>query len=154
MVIEIGKIPEGKRVWNFEASFNKDFRCEFLCGKTFPIMLETERERSKISCFAKYKTEIICQCSRCLEEFQYKIGGKVRFFIAHKSENYAEDEFDFYFYNSENEKIDFAQTIYDDIITQIPMKPLCKIDCKGIELSRAVENKENEQWNALKNLIE
>ena len=155
MIIEIGKIPEGERIWNFEASFNEDFTDGFLSGKVFPVKVKTERERSKISCLAEYKTEIAFECSRCLEEFQYEIEGEVRFFIVHKSENGVsdEDEFDFYFYRGENEKIDFAQTIYDDIMTQIPMKPLCKKDCKGIELNGAVEIGENEQWDVLKKLV-
>jgi len=154
MIIEIGKIPESERVWNFEASFNEDFTGGFLSGKTFPVTIKTERGRSKISCLAEYKTEIAFECSRCLEEFRYEIEGEVRFFIVHESEKSGgEDEFDFYFYRSENEKIDFAQTIYDDIMTQIPMKPLCKKDCKGIELNFADETGENEQWNALKKLM-
>jgi uncharacterized protein len=130
MFIEVGKVPEGERIWDMQASFAEGF----LSGIKFPINVKTKRERSKISCFAKYKTEITCECSRCLQEFQYEIKGEVYFFVAYENETCSDNEFDFYFYKSGNDKINFAQTIYDDIVTQIPMKPLCRENCEGIEL--------------------
>ena len=128
MVIEIGKTPEGERVLEMQASFSDTV----LAGNRFPLILKTKRERSKISCRAKYKTQIICECSRCLKEFQYEIENEICFFVDHESQNCDYDEFDFYVYNGGNDKIDFSQTIYDDIMTQIPMKPLCRNDCEGI----------------------
>jgi uncharacterized metal-binding protein YceD (DUF177 family) len=153
MVIEIGKIPEGERLWNSQAVFTEDFTEKFLSGKKIPLSVITQRELSKISCFVKYETEVACECSRCLEEFQYEIKNEVRFFIVHENELHGDEEFDFYFYKNGNEKINFAQTIYDDIMTQIPMKPLCKENCKGIELRRYEEKSGNEQWDALKKLL-
>ena len=134
MVIEIGKIPEGVRIWESVLSFEEDLAKYFAINESVKISLETKRERSLISCFAKYKTEITCFCSRCLEEFQYELEGEVRFFVVHESRECADEgDFDFYRYRSGNEKIDFSQTVYDDIVTQIPMKPLCKDDCKGMD---------------------
>ncbi|MDR0305135.1 MAG: DUF177 domain-containing protein [Chitinispirillales bacterium] len=155
MVIDVGKIPEGERIWDFVLSLDSRLVKNFMLNENIPVTLKTERRRSKISCFAKYKTEVTCECSRCLEEFKYEIENEVRFFVIHESEtcNY-DDEFDFYYYKSGNEKIYFAHTIYDDIVTKIPMKPLCKDNCEGItRFVRKNENEKNEQWNVLKKLI-
>jgi uncharacterized metal-binding protein YceD (DUF177 family) len=123
MLIEIRKIPKGER--KFESEIVID-------GKKVPIKLKTERDFEKISCLAVYETEIECECARCLEEFNLKISGEVRFFIALGNTEFNDDDFDFYKSKNENDKIDFTQTIYDDIFTKIPMKLLCKENCAGI----------------------
>jgi uncharacterized metal-binding protein YceD (DUF177 family) len=95
-----------------------------------------------------------------LDNFKQKINGSVRFFIVPESESgFDDDDFDCYYYKSENDKIDFEQTIFDDIFTQIPMKPLCRKDCKGIILEEKEDKfiseteEKNGQWSAaLKNL--
>lgn len=145
MLIEVKKIPNGVRFFESEVIID---------GKNVPIKLKTERDYANISCFAEYKTEIDCECSRCLEGFKQKIAGNVRFFIIPESELFNEEDFDCYFYRSENDKIDFEQTIFDDIWTQVPMKPLCKEECTGIiwgnskkEAQSLTETKEeNGQW--------
>jgi uncharacterized metal-binding protein YceD (DUF177 family) len=149
MLIEIRKIPNGERIFEAET---------YVADKVVPITLKTQREYSKISCLLNYETEIECECSRCLEKFQHKISGEVRFFIVPESSGNGgfDDEFDCYRYKNENDKIDFVQTLHDDIFTQIPMKPLCCEDCVGIVFKEKpiVGDGENEQWSAaLKNLI-
>jgi uncharacterized protein len=154
MVIEIGKIPEGERIWDEVLSLDGDLTSFFALNKSIVITLETQRRRSKISCLVKYKTDVACVCSRCLQEFQYEIESTIRFFVVHESETCEDDEdFDFYHYKSGNEKIDFTQTVYNDIVTQIPMKPLCRDNCVGIDLEIEENGNENEQWNVLKKLI-
>lgn len=144
--MELKKIPDGERIFDTEL---------FLEGKKVAITLKTERNRSEISCFAKYETQIECECARCLEIFQQKISGEVRFFIVPECEGFDDDDFDRYYYKNENDKIDFTQTIRDDVFTQIPMKPLCREDCAGIILQKKKDSDvvENGQWTVLKKLI-
>lgn len=146
MLIEIKKIPNGERVFETDAEIE---------GKKIPIKLKTKRDFADISCSVEYETEVECECSRCLEKFQQKIAGDVRFFIVPESKKeFACEDFDCYYYKSENDKIDFEQTIFDDMFTQIPMKPLCKGNCVGIiweENKKNPENSEEEengQWKA------
>jgi uncharacterized protein len=126
MCLEIRKIPEGGQVLEMNLQLGE---CDVA------LTLKMQRNREKISCVAEYKTKIICECSRCLEEFEQEISGKVEFWIVPEGQDGGSDEIDRYFYRGENTKVDFTQTIYDEVFTQIPMKPLCKEDCKGIELS-------------------
>jgi uncharacterized metal-binding protein YceD (DUF177 family) len=123
MLLEIKKIPEGER----------DFKiCLQVGGKNVEIALKTKRARANISCSAKYETEIECECSRCLKNFRQKISGEVVFFIVYEGDGFADGDFDCYRYKNENERIDFTQTIHDDVFTQVPMKQMCKKDCEGI----------------------
>jgi len=147
MLIEIKKIPNGERVFESDVEINE---------RIIPIKLKTKRDFANISCSVEYGTEIECECSRCLEKFWQKIVGCARFFIAPEGKSEFDDEdFDCYFYKSENDKIDFEQTIFDDIFTQVPMKPLCKEECKGIVLEekkkktlKVSEENEDGQWKA------
>jgi uncharacterized protein len=125
MLIEIKKIPEGERIFETELLID---------DKLVEILLKTERKRSKILCLAEYKTEIDCECSRCLELFKQEISGEAQFFIVWGNEEFSDDDFDCYRSKNENDKIDFTQTIYDEIFVQVPMKPLCREDCAGIVL--------------------
>jgi len=126
MCLEIRKIPEGGQITEMVLRLGE---CDVA------LTLETQRNREKISCTAEYRTKINCECSRCLEEFEQEISGKVEFFIVPEKQEAVIGDFDSYFYRGENTKIDFSQTIYDEVFTQVPMKPLCKEDCAGIELN-------------------
>lgn len=146
MYIEIRKIPNGEQVFESEVEMDR---------RIIPIKLKTERNFANISCSVEYNTEIDCECSRCLESFKQKIDGNTKFFIIPNTEKsgFDDEDFDCYFYKSENDSIDFTRTIFDDVWTQVPMKPLCKEDCKGINLSNKEEKvserkEENGQWKA------
>ena len=128
--MEIRKIPEGGQ--SFEMNLQLD-------GCNVAILLKTQRDREKISCAFEYRSKIICECSRCLDEFEQEISGESVFFIIPEGKEPASDDFDCYFYKGENTKIDFTQTVYDEVFTQIPMKPLCKEDCAGIELNEKIK---------------
>ena len=125
MMIEIKKIPSGVAVFEPEVEID---------GRKIPLKLTTERDFEKISCFAEYCAEIECECARCLKEFRLKINGEVRFFVVFGNAEFNDDDFDCYLSRGGNDKIDFTQTIFDDIFTRIPMKVLCKEDCAGIVL--------------------
>jgi len=126
MCLEIRKIPEGGQVLEMDLRLGE---CDVA------LVLKTQRKRERISCIAEYKTKINCECSRCLEVFEQDISGEVEFLIIPEGQEVGSDDFDCYFYRGEGAKVDFTQTIYDEVFTQVPMKPLCKEDCKGFELS-------------------
>jgi hypothetical protein len=61
---------------------------------------------------------------------------------------------DFY-YDSRHLDVDLGSAIYEEIVTSLPMKPLCSEDCKGIEMQRDVgtrmsKNESDPRWEALK----
>jgi uncharacterized protein len=66
-------------------------------------------------------------CSRCLEKFQYSLN--VDFHEEFTKDEFNEDEEIFFFENSE---IDFLKIIENNIILNLPIKKLCKTDCKGL----------------------
>jgi uncharacterized protein len=76
-------------------------------------------------------------CSRCLEEFDLSVSAPVDVTLFRGSsgslskelELTAEDLDQDYFNGDE---IDLSDTIYGGILLAYPMKPLCRVDCRGL----------------------
>ncbi|HOJ43749.1 MAG TPA: DUF177 domain-containing protein [Syntrophorhabdaceae bacterium] len=80
---------------------------------------------------------VYLMCSRCLDEFPYMINTKVDFkmmsqgLAPHEPEvELKRDEMDIYYY--EGNEIELEPIINEEIILNIPIKPLCKESCKGL----------------------
>ncbi len=82
-------------------------------------------------------TTVVLECSRCLKGFVMKINSRVDS-VFHPSysltrdENYElrSDELDTQFYKGDT--IDLIDFITQEVLLNIPMKPLCTNDCKGL----------------------
>lgn len=101
----------------------------------------------------------ILPCARCLEEYKETIQGDFRMILQEKEGSHGsapeDDTADFYF-DSEHTQVDISPLIFDEIMTALPLKPLCKQDCKGIEFVQSVkktdEKEPDPRWEALKKL--
>lgn len=76
-------------------------------------------------------------CSRCLDDFKYPIRAVFDVDITQKSSLQDEDEvelkgedLDVYFF--ENNEIDLNPLVYEEVLLNIPMKPLCREECQGL----------------------
>ncbi|MCX7966186.1 MAG: DUF177 domain-containing protein [Syntrophorhabdaceae bacterium] len=76
-------------------------------------------------------------CSRCLDEFPYMINAIVDFkmlpqnMAPHEPEiELKRDDMDIYYY--EGNEVELEPIINEEIILNIPIKPLCKESCKGL----------------------
>ena len=76
-------------------------------------------------------------CSRCLEKFNQKFNVWIRAFFIHgkervkiKEKKLFEKELDTFYYK--NNEINLDRLIIDSIIVNVPIKPLCKSECKGL----------------------
>lgn len=108
-----------------------------------------------------YEAVVARECGRCLKSFTEKIIGRFEFILLpHGEEDMATDSVDCFFYSSEEDIIDFSQTLYDEIMIEVPIIAVCKQDCKGFstKLTKEVTVEEpleiDPRWAALKNLKE
>lgn len=76
-------------------------------------------------------------CSRCLDEFTYLINAKVDFkmipqdLAPHEPEiELKRDEMDVYYF--EGNEIELEPIINEEIMLNIPIKPLCRETCRGL----------------------
>lgn len=76
---------------------------------------------------AHIETELELTCSRCLQPFIMKFENDVneKFTL---NEGHKDDDVNF----MDSDSIDITKIITDDIILSLPIKRLCKDDCKGL----------------------
>ncbi len=91
---------------------------------------KAEKVYSKILVRGVIETRITASCSRCLEEFSFDFSHDFSFLYLKKKGNREIDESQEAYYHSE--EIDLNPEIRDFIILNLPTKPLCSSDCKGI----------------------
>lgn len=72
-------------------------------------------------------TELILNCSRCLEEFKYPVEIEIEEKFSNNPDNKDDD---IIFIDSDT--IDITEIIQNDIGMSLPFKKLCKDECKGL----------------------
>jgi len=104
------------------------------------------------------KGNIDLTCSRCLEVFSKDLGGE-HTVVALKGYNEREHlrESDLNTVSLEGDTLNLTELIREQIILDVPYKPLCHPECKGIEHSHEGEKIEETQKGSpfaqLKNLL-
>jgi uncharacterized protein len=96
-------------------------------GETF-----FEKVREDIILKGEFVTDIHLNCDRCLEDFAFHIDDNFFYTLLHreKKDENEETEPDILYFDGNN--INFLDIIHEQIILQIPLKTVCKEDCKGI----------------------
>ena len=142
MKINVSKIPEGGRVLQFERDgewFRKN-----LPGTTPPDFVP---DRIDIACTARrmkenvfiegtVATAVDVSCCRCLEMIRLPLRSSFKYmFVPPPSHSQDEVELnasdlDFAYY--EGDVIDLDTVIFEQILLQIPIKPLCAESCRGL----------------------
>ena len=103
-----------------------------------------------ISCEISAKTKLVCD--RCNQEYETELKNNFLLsFLFSKSDVESED-FNFRYLSPEHDKIDLSKDVYEYAELSLPMKNLCKEDCKGL-CSRCGTNLNFEQCNC-KTVIE
>jgi len=81
--------------------------------------------------------EAILSCSRCLDEFRLPLSLNMAIKLTPKSElpcssemELHSEDLDVYYY--EGDEIDIDPFVYEEVMLNIPVRPLCKEECKGI----------------------
>jgi uncharacterized protein len=108
-------------------SFDKAVRANLMVNKSDKAVLIRGRTEA----------ELILQCSRCLEDFRFPLESycEVTLFpfegeiLPQEAELKGDDLRSSYYYGGE---IDLSAIIREQILLDIPYKPLCRPSCKGL----------------------
>jgi uncharacterized protein len=105
-----------------------------ISGRLYPVEEDTFCFRGGMS------TSVEIGCVRCLEPFVMKVEQQLDLLYLPQSENVGSGEDEerelsdqdmavgFY----RDDKIDLSQMIWEQVYLALPMKPLCKQDCRGL----------------------
>lgn len=77
---------------------------------------------------AKLQARVAAECVRCLSEFQQLLEVEFSDLYAFTQASVTESGLIL----PENGKIDLAPIVRDEMLLAVPIKPLCRLDCKGL----------------------
>ncbi len=111
------------------------------------VLLNCEMDKSSTQIVLNCNLQITAKhiCDRCTAEFEEKIETNFKniYFIAHKKNSDEVDESGVYYLSPDDDKIDLSGDTVENAILKIPMKILCKEDCKGLCSICGINQNEN-----------
>jgi len=73
------------------------------------------------------QSRVILRCSRCLEKFEYQAKAQIEEMAVADGQTTPDDVF-----LIQDGKIDLAAVVYQNVIVELPIQPLCRQICAGL----------------------
>lgn len=119
------------------AAFQVEPGDEYVIVEPVTLGLDLVKDRQRYRLTGDLETTVELTCSRCLEPFRIPIDVDVDLRYLPHAENAGEGELEVEaedlttaFYR--DEQIDLGQLVREQIWLAMPMKPLCREDCRGL----------------------
>jgi uncharacterized protein len=127
------------------ASFARTFQPEEIGGEmdaydiVAPVELEFDihKDKDKFRLVGRLRTELQLNCSRCVEPYRFPIDATFdqRYLPSTAASTEAEsevedDDLETSYYS--DDEIDLTELMREQFYLALPMKPLCREDCKGL----------------------
>ena len=89
------------------------------------VLVENSGKGLKLN--GKLSANLMLSCSRCLEDFDYLLETDFEEELTNKDKDDDGDAIHF-----EGDTVDLTDIVVDNILLSLPMKALCREDCKGL----------------------
>ena len=109
--------------------------CAFLAP--LQLRLTVAREYDHIRAEGEVETRVRLVCSRCLTSYEAEIVSPFTIFYIPSSGGSQDEEVeltehDLISVTYEGDEIDFTEEVAEQVLMEIPFKPLCREECKGL----------------------
>ena len=112
-------------------------RIDFSLDKPVRAHLRINKSDEVVLIRGRIQGELILQCSRCLEDYRFHLDSDCEVTLfpfdgvtpPQEAELNKDDLRSSYYYEGE---IDLSSIIREQILLDIPYKPLCRVSCKGL----------------------
>jgi len=99
------------------------------------VVLDIQPDGTEVLVQGRLKATVDQTCGRCLEAFAARVDAPVDVRIlpkpaGHDSVELGADDLDTDFYD--NDELDVARVVVNEATLALPMKPLCREDCRGL----------------------
>ena len=156
MILDTGSVRDGHSIVRQAADlasvrenlppFGETIDCEATIDRTGPVLYIQLR----------FDGVFEQECARCLEPFGYPVRATLTLVLQEEEGRFGpaadEETADFYF-DTAHQSVDISPVIYDEVMTSLPLKPLCSETCTGIvpagKKEKAVEQAYDPRWEAL-----
>ncbi|MGH9383895.1 MAG: YceD family protein [Vicinamibacterales bacterium] len=132
-----------------ETSFDRRYEPDAFAGTvedyrvTSPVVLQVaiHKDKDRFRLVGRVQAELGIDCSRCLERFLLPVdrefdlrylpmGGEATARADDDEDEVADDDVSITFYR--DDEIDIGELLREQFYLALPMKPLCRPDCRGI----------------------
>lgn len=117
------------------AALQESGECSFLAPLEIAVTVEKEYDHIRVQ--GKVATSVRLVCSRCVVEYETPLVSNFTIYYSKASKMPVEEEValaeeDLVSASYDGEYIDLDGEIEEQVILEIPFKPLCREDCKGL----------------------
>ena len=152
MIIKISNLSNGEYYYTFDKKIEEIELSEPFIGN---ILVEAKLQKSKrqIVLNADIKAKVIFECDRCDEKFEKELINDYKIVYYFSSEINDEEQIDIKYISINTDKIDLSNEVRDYAQLAVPMKKLCKEDCKGLCVTCG-KNLNNEDCKCIKEKVD
>jgi len=108
--------------------------CRFLTPVKSEITVVREFDHIRVD--GRAETSVMLKCSRCLGEYEQSLSSHFTLFytkgVVGQEEEVELGEHDLVSVPYQGDELDFAPEIEEQVLMELPLKPLCKDDCQGL----------------------
>ncbi len=122
------------------------------------LRYEFDRMAHEIAITIAFSGRVVLQCARCLKDFVLPVDGSCTI-LAREADGdeprgFTDDDTLEYVYDSDTQELDLRQAVFDELMTALPMKPLCREECEGVGGGTSGEDTAHvdPRWDALRKL--
>jgi uncharacterized protein len=133
MFIKISGLSDGVYTYKFDAPVSDVGLAEPFIGN-FQVDYKLNKFNNQIVLSGDLKLQARLMCDRCLTDYEKVINTNYQmvYFIGEQPDDLTKDGNNFLYIPVDADKIYLSSDIRDYSILSIPMKRLCKEDCKGL----------------------
>jgi len=163
MKIRLNSLKEGLQILSYtlkKSELNLTDKC--FSRQTF-VTLSVNRGYSEISINGKIQTIAELECDRCLSFYQQDLNSSFKIILSQVDLSIMNSNENIIPISSNTNEVDITSPIRDTLILSVPMKKLCRKDCKGlcpkcgvnlnIEKCKCVTTSIDSRWNPLKKIL-
>ena len=140
MLLDLREIKSSRKFFKRKCSaeaFASKPGDDYLLMDDVILELQASRDKERVYVVVQLQAGLSLSCCRCLEPFEIKVNRNVDLLYLPQNANNGDSEQEIVendlstaFYSED--KIDLKQMIREQFELELPMKPLCRNDCKGL----------------------
>ena len=131
MIIKIANLSDGVHTLSFDERIDEIGVSDPFYGNC-KVDVKLAKSHSQIVLDADINLHANYQCDRCGQDYSTKIKNSYKIVYLFGNEPGNDDSFNLVYLPVDADKIDIANDVRDYAVLAIPMKKLCKEDCKGL----------------------
>ena len=131
MIIQISNLSDGDYHYTFDKEVKEIGLSEPFFGNIF-VESQLQKSQRQIILNSKLNVNVNFECDRCDVEYEQELTNEFKIVYLFSSEIDDEDKIDLKYIPFETDTINITTDIRDYALLAIPMKKLCKEDCKGL----------------------